>query len=170
MARITVEEVAREAGVSRATVYRWFPGGREQIVDEGITWEIGRFLARLGHAVEGAPDVATRIERGLTFARSSLEHHEVLQHVLATEPGSLLPQLQATLPLVLGVIRDHLRPLLEAEGLRPGVDAEEAADHVARMFMSLVSSPGPWDLDDPDQVRAVVRERLLAGVLPPAGG
>ena len=36
MARTTVEDVAREAGVGRATVYRWFPGGREQLVSETV--------------------------------------------------------------------------------------------------------------------------------------
>src|SRR2546425_1263834 len=80
LGRITVEEVAREAGVARASVYRWFPGGRDQLVDEGVTWEVGRFLARISEAVDGAPDFATRLERGLVFAHRAIEEHEVLQH------------------------------------------------------------------------------------------
>jgi AcrR family transcriptional regulator len=163
--RITVEEVAREAGVSRATVYRWFPGGRDQLIDEGVTWEVGRFLARLGRAVEDAPDFATRLERGLSFARHAFERHEVLQRLIATEPGGLLPQLQATAPLALAVMRDYLVPFLEAEQLRPGISVPQAADYLARMFVSLFTSPGEWDLDDPAEVRALVRGRLLAGIL-----
>lgn len=165
MASITVDEVAREAGVSRASIYRWFPGGREQLIDEGVTWEVGRFLARLGKAVEGAPDLATRLERGLRFARTGLQGHEVLQRLLATEPGGLLPQLQATAPLAVAVIRDYLVPLLAAEALRPGVTPEAAADFVARMFVSLFTSPGSWDLEDEAEVARLVRDQLLAGIL-----
>jgi AcrR family transcriptional regulator len=165
LARITVEEVAREASVSRATVYRWFPGGREQLIDEAMTWEIGRFLARLGAAVEGAPDFPTRLELGLVFAHRAIEEHEVLQRLLETEPGGLLPQLQATTPLVVAVIRDYLVPFLEAERLRPGVVPVEAADHLARMILSFMAGEGSWDLADPDVVRALVRDRFLGGIL-----
>lgn len=165
IARITVEEVAREAGVSRATVYRWFPGGREQLIDEGITWEIGRFLARLAASVAGASDLASRIERGLVFAHRALEEHGVLQRVLATEPGGVLPQLHATAPLVLAVVRDELAEWLSDEHLRPGVDPDEAAEYLARIFLSFLVNQGSWDLTDPAEVHRLVRSRFLAGVL-----
>ena len=94
LARLTVDEVAREAGVGRASVYRWFPGGREQLVDEGITWEVGRFLQRLEDAAAGATDLRDRLIRSITFARRALADHAVLQRLLAAEPGGVLPQLQ----------------------------------------------------------------------------
>ena len=37
LGKTTVEDAAREAGVSRATVYRHFPGGKDQLVAE--VWE-----------------------------------------------------------------------------------------------------------------------------------
>jgi AcrR family transcriptional regulator len=165
LARITVEEVARASGVSRASVYRHFPGGRDQLVDEGITWEVGQFLTRLAAAVDDAPDFVTRLERGISFAHRAIEEHEVLQKVLETEPGGLLPHLRDTTPLVLAVIRDYLRPFLAEERLRPGVDADEAADYLARMIMSFMATAGSWRLDDPGEVRTLVRSQFLAGVL-----
>jgi hypothetical protein len=33
------------------------------------------------------------------------------------------------------------------------------------MVLSLISSPGRWDMADPDQVRELVRDELLGGVL-----
>jgi AcrR family transcriptional regulator len=165
LSRITVEEVARESGVSRASVYRHFPGGRDQLVDEAITWEVGQFLTRLAAAVEDAPDFATRLEWGLSFAHRAIEEHEVLQKVLETEPGGLLPHLRDTTPLVLAVIRDYLRPYLDCERLRPGVDADEAAEYLARMIMSFMATQGSWRLDDPAEVRDLVRSEFLAGVL-----
>jgi len=35
------------------------------------------------------------------------------------------------------------------------------------MLLSLISSPGRWDLHDPEQVRLLVRGEILAGVLTP---
>jgi hypothetical protein len=31
--------------------------------------------------------------------------------------------------------------------------------------LSLIGSPGRWDMDDPEQVRLLVREELLGGIL-----
>ena len=166
LGRITVDEVAREAGVGRASVYRWFPGGREQLVDEAVTWEVGRFLGRLARAVEGAPDLRTRLIRGLGFASRSIAEHEVLQHLLATEPGGLLPQLQQTGPLVIAVFRDALVEHVAAEPRRrPGVDPVEASEWLARMVLSFIVDQGRWDLDDPDELARLVDTELLAGVV-----
>ena len=168
IARLTVEEVAREAGVGRASVYRWFPGGREQLVDEGITYEVGRFLHRMAEATNGAADLRDRLIRAITFARRALADHAVLQRLLATEPGGVLPQLQQTAPLVIAVLRDALVPHVEAEPRRrPEIDPVEAADWLARMAMSFIVDQGHHDLERPEEVAALVDEQLLAGVLGP---
>lgn len=166
IARLTVDEVAREAGVGRASVYRWFPGGRDQLIDEGVTWEVGRFLGRLGLAVRDAGGLRARLVEGLVFGHRAIEDHVVLQRLLATEPGGLLPQLQQTGPLVVAVLRDALAPLVEAEpDRRPGVDPVEAAEWLARMVVSFLVEQGSWDLADPAEVARLVDEELLAGIL-----
>lgn len=166
IARLTVDEVAREAGVGRATVYRWFPGGREQLVDEGITWEIGRFLDRLAVAAEATPDLHDRLVEMIRVGRRSLDEHEVLQRLLATEPGGVLPQLQQTLPLVVAVLRDGLVPHVAAESRRrPDIDPEEAADWLARMVLSVIIEPGRQELDERARVAALVERVLLAGIV-----
>ncbi|MGH9135693.1 MAG: TetR/AcrR family transcriptional regulator [Acidimicrobiales bacterium] len=164
--RLTVDEVASEAGVSRASVYRWFPGGRDQLVDEAITWEVARYLNRLAEAVAAETTLADRLTRGLLFAHRTIEEHEVLQRLLATEPGGVLPQLRETAPLIVAVMRDWLTPLVASEpALRQGLDPAEAADWLARMIISFTITPGRWDLDDPAQVRELVASELLAGVV-----
>jgi AcrR family transcriptional regulator len=163
----TVEEVARSAGLSRATVYRHFPGGRDQLIREAITWEVGQFLDRLAAATAAAPDLATRLERGLRFGHRAIEEHRALQHVLETEPGAVLPQLRDVSPLVLAVLRESFAAVLGAEELRAGVTVDEAADYLARLFMSYVITGGHWDLDDPGAVTRLVRSQFLAGILAP---
>ena len=165
---LTVDEVAREAGVGRASVYRWFPGGREQLVDEGVTWEVGRFLRRLAVAVQDAADLRERLIVGLPFAHRAIVEHAVLQRLLETEPGGLLPQLQQTGPVVVAILRDAVRPWIEAEPTRrPEVDPDEAAEWLARMVVSFMAEPGRWDLDDPAEVAALVDGELLAGIVTP---
>jgi AcrR family transcriptional regulator len=165
LAKTTVDDVARASGVSRATIYRLFPGGREQLMRETVGWEMDRFFVRLASAVADAPDLETRLVRGLSFAHRAVVEHEVLQKVLATEPETLLPLMTIEQHRVLGFIVAYLRPLLEQERaagrLRSGVDVGAAADYIARMLLSLIGTPGRWDLDDPGSVTSLVGDELL---------
>jgi AcrR family transcriptional regulator len=172
LAKTTVDDVARASGVSRATVYRLFPGGRDQILRETVGWEMNRFFTRLAGEVEDAPDLETRLERGLAFARRSVLEHEVLQKVLATEPDALLPLMTVEQHRVLRYITAYLGPVIEAERaagrLQEGVDVDRAADYIGRMLLSLIGSPGRWDLSDPEAVRDLVTRELLGGIVLPA--
>ena len=62
LAATSVEDIARAASVGRATIYRHFPGGREQIISETITWEVGRFFAGIEQSIADAPDLAAKID------------------------------------------------------------------------------------------------------------
>jgi AcrR family transcriptional regulator len=165
MKGFTVEDVARQAGLSRATIYRYFPGGRDQLVSETVTWEVGRFFARLADAIADAPDFRTRVEQGLAFAHRSLRDHEAFQRAMATDQGEIRARLAGIAPIVVGVIRSYLEPLLEAETLVDGVAPIEAADHLARLIGSLIVDEGVWDLGDPAQVRELVDRWLLSGIV-----
>jgi AcrR family transcriptional regulator len=170
LGKTTVEDVVKESGVSRATVYRVFPGGKDQLLREVVAWEMGRFFGALAEAVVGAPDFATLVEDGLLFAHRAVGEHVVLQKILVTEPERLLPLLTTEQDRPLSFITGYLVPFLEREEragrLRPGLDQELAADFVARMVLSLIGSDGAL-IEDPVARRRLVREQLLAGVLTP---
>lgn len=168
LAKTTVDDAARQAGVSRATVYRYFPGGREELVTAVVAWEYGHFFRRLYEEVRGGATLEEVMERGIAFAHRAIRQHEVLQRVLETEPELLVPKLTVEAAGTQEAIAAFLVPYLERHRLAPGVDLRDAADFLARMALSYIASPGRWDLDDPDQVARLVRAELLAGILPPA--
>jgi AcrR family transcriptional regulator len=169
LGKTTVEDVVKQSGVSRASIYRLFPGGKDQLLRETVGWEMNRFFARLAEAVYDAPDFASLLEDGLVFAHRSIQEHEVLRKVLETEPERLLPLITVEQHRVLDFITAFLLPYLEREQragrVRPGVDLPAAADFVARIVLSLIGSPGRWDMDDPEQVRILVRAEILGGIL-----
>ena len=169
LAKTTIEDVVKESGVSRATIYRHFPGGREELLRETVGWEIARYFIRLADHVQNAPDLARLLEDGLVFARRSLLEHELLQKILVTEPERLLGLLSTEAEKTLPFIADFLLPYLareEAAGrLRPGVDRDRAAEYIARAVLSLIGAPGRFDLEDAHQVRSLVRLELLGGIL-----
>lgn len=167
LSKTTVEDAAREAGVSRATLYRYFPGGRDELFSAVVAWENARFLARVYEAVREADTLEAVLEAGIAFAHRDIREHGVLQRVLQTEPDLLLPKLTVEAAGAQKAIAAFLEPYVAAQPLAAGISARDAADFLARMALSYISSPGRWDLDDPDDVARLVHGELLAGIVPP---
>jgi AcrR family transcriptional regulator len=171
LGKTTIDDVVKESGVSRATIYRQFEGGRDELLLETVGWEMARYFTTLADAVRDAPDLAHLLEDGLVFARHSVQEHEVLQKVLDTEPERLLPLLTTEATQTLPFIAAFLQPYLEREAaagrLRPGVDVTRAGEYLARGILSLIGSAGRWDFDDPAQVHDLVRHELLGGITAP---
>ena len=164
LAKTTVEDAARAAGVSRATVYRYFPGGRDELIGAVVGWEFARFFRRLYDEVHEAETLEEVMERGLVFAHNAILDHEVLQRILQTEPEILVPRLTVEANETHTLIAAFLVPYLVRHGMAEGAELSAAADFLARMVLSYIGSPGRWDLNDPEQVARLVRAELLAGI------
>ena len=169
LGKTTIEDVAKESGLSRATIYRQFPGGRDELLLETVGWELANYFTTLADHVRDAPDLVQLLERGLVYAQRSVGEHVVLRKILDTEPERLLPLLTVESARTLPFIADFLHPYLQREALagrlRPGVDIVRAAEYLARAILSLINAPGRWDFTDPAQVREVVRDELLGGIV-----
>lgn len=165
LGRISLEDVAAQASVARATIYRHFPGGRDQLIREAVDREVGRFWRDLAVSVRHLDGIEARLVAGLVEARARLEGHALLQRLLRQEPGDIVSVLAESGPAVYEVLATYLEDLLSIERLRDGVDRREAAEYLARLVVSHISVPGGWDLGDEPAVRRLVRRQFLAGVI-----
>ena len=104
LAATSVEDVARRAEVGRATIYRHFPGGREQLLSETVTWEVARFFAGIEAAIADAPDLAARFEQAFVAGDRALADHALLHRLLRTEPEAIMTELATASELVAALI------------------------------------------------------------------
>jgi AcrR family transcriptional regulator len=169
LAATSLEDVARTASVSRATIYRRFPGGREQLVSETITWEVGRFFHRIEVAIEDEPDLDAKLAVALMTGHRAIVEHGLLQRLLRLEPEALLPEIESATEAIFGIVflllADELRSGILDGRVRVDIDVAAAADHLGRLFLSYLGSEGQWDLADRAEVDRLVRTQFLAGVL-----
>src|ERR1700737_1793114 len=70
--KTTLDDVAGEAGCSRATVYRLFPGGKDRLLEAVVVHETARFATGLTDALSGICDVEELIVAGVEFAARHL--------------------------------------------------------------------------------------------------
>jgi AcrR family transcriptional regulator len=159
--KVTIDDIALEAGVSRATLYRMFPGGREVLFDAMRVRELEEFFVGLRSAVEGVVDLEEVIVRAVVHATRQLRDDDVLALMLAAEPGEALSHLTVDgLPRIIRMGTVFLSPLIE-----PHVGRHEAArlvDVLARLVLSFFLAPSAHiDLGDPDAARGFLRSFVL---------
>jgi len=165
IAATTLDDVAHEAGCSRATIYRCFPGGWDVLLAAAAQREIAAQVAILADRVATAPDLEGLLVMALTTLSSHLRHHAVLRPLLEHESGYVRPHLAF----------DGLDPLLaravELGGawLEPYVDpvvARATVEWVVRLVLSYCDEPlGSTDLTDPDAARHLVRTFVLPALV-----
>lgn len=117
--------------------------------------EVEVFLDDLALAVEGLDDLADVIAVGIMRARRLLDEHELLQRVLDVEPEIVLPHLTVAtddlLETIVAFLCEHDR--------RIGPDD---ADYMARLFLSVVTASGGWDLSSRAEVDELVASQFMS--------
>ena len=74
----SLEEVAGEAGVSRTSIYRYFPEGRAQLVQETATWVLARFWAGIAESVSGYDSLEDRLVHGLVVGSGQIRRSRIM--------------------------------------------------------------------------------------------
>jgi AcrR family transcriptional regulator len=165
--RTTVIEIAHEAGMSRAWLYKHFPDKASLIV-AALARTDEMFWADAHARIAAVRGIAAQVAEAVRISR---EH----------KPGALLLRLKEEEPAVyaetVGVgLREMMpgmavfwHPYLEAARsrgeVRPDLDIVRGGEWVMRTVLSLVTVPGDAvDADDPASVRRLVDEFLVPGL------
>jgi AcrR family transcriptional regulator len=163
VSKTTLDDVAREAGCSRATVYRTFPGGKEEVIAAAVDTEVARFFSAIAVEMGQAEDLEDAVVAAMVATARAIDEHPALQYVLAYEPGVLLPHL--CFARMDGVLEVASR--FAAAFLARWLDREAArrvADWAARIVVSYIASPAPGVyLRDEESARRLVSTFVMPG-------
>lgn len=162
--RLTMDDIARRAGVSRVTVYRRF-GSKDGLVQAVVLREVERFFAGLEAAIERHDDIGDRLAEGFAFTLEFLREHSLLTRLLRTEPEAVLPYATVAGGPLLSTARDNLAALFTADvdrGRLPPLDVDLLAELLVRLVLSFLLTPqSVVDLRTADDARAFARHVLL---------
>lgn len=163
LSKTTLDDVARAAGCSRATLYRYFDG-KAALVRRTVDAELARLSGRAVGAAAVEPTLADATVALVTTTARELVAHRALQFLLAHEPESILGHLAfGAGDRILMRVGDALAPAfsrwLSAD------DAQRAGDWLARILRSYVLMPEPSvDLTDPVEARDFLTELAIPGI------
>jgi Transcriptional regulator len=158
--KVTVDDIAAAARVSRATLYRLFPGGKDILFEALRVRERSEFFDTLTAQVHDADDLEDLVVRLVVTATRELRADEHLALMLASEPGETLVELTADgMPRIVETATDYLGPLL-----KPHLDPEVAPlviELLVRLTLSYFLAPSVHvDFGDPESARTFLRPGL----------
>jgi AcrR family transcriptional regulator len=167
LAKTTFDDVAKEAGSSRATVYRYF-AGRNVLLEALVEREVGRLEIAVRAAVATATSLDEALTRAAVVAVEHLESIDALRFLLEHEPETVMPYLaldRANHAFAAG-------SAMAVELFEPWLDAPAAAragEWLARLVTAYIVSLDTFDvvpstLADPEAVRSLVADFVVPGL------
>jgi AcrR family transcriptional regulator len=163
IARLSVGDVARRAGLSRQTVYKHF-SSKQVLVAETVRREATDIIRQVVDASEEFSDNVRGLSAGIATALRLTRVHPLLDRLIRTEPESLLPLLTSADGPVISVARAAVAGVIEARFPDQASDRRwQAADVIARLLVSYAA--GPPD-EPPEVLAATLTEFLTQGMLP----
>lgn len=166
VSKTTVEDVARAAGISRATVYRYFSDGRDEIILGVVLRESQRYLSRLSSRIGRQPSLADAVvEYVVTTVQAARREERLGRLFTLAELGTVGRLMAAGSDVLFGDTAAFWRPHFArwADQVHPGIDTAEAAEHLQRMVLSFLAVDGPRRRN-PEALRAYVRRFVVPAI------
>src|ERR1700742_2851916 len=156
--KTTVVDIAREANVSRSTVYEYFRD-KAEIVEACAEHSSQKFYREMAKAMGKGESLEDRLTRAAVFVTKARRFIEPENYFDAEEVSLLLTKNAAVL---LRECTEFLAPYLNAAKLtgevRKELDVVAAGEWFARMLFSLFSTPSATlEMDDDKVVTEFVR-------------
>lgn len=167
LSKTTVEDVARAAGVSRATVYRQI-GSRDALVLAVAAREAERCAAAAMDHLQQFDDIGSWVVEGVLFCLRDIPKRPVLAQLGAPQDWADASRLVLRSERMLAIGSDLLRPMFERarrEGLlAPSVELDAFIEWGLRIVMSFLAMPGPARRSE-EELRQLLRTMLLPAIV-----
>ena len=165
VAKTTIDDVAREAGCSRASVYRYF-ANRRALVSAAVDRELARLTTSVVEAAAAAAALEDAIVAMFLTAARWITAHEALQGALEFEGEVVLLSVSFEgADRLFADATDRFTPAFVRF-----VDADRApraAEWCTRVLLAyLHPDRAPLSMTDDDAVRALVRRHVMPAVSP----
>ena len=160
--KLSMGDVARQAKLSRQTLYRHFPN-KDALIAEVVLAETDALIETVVAAGQEHQDPRDALAAGLLAALRAAREHPLLDRLIRTEPEALLPLLTTDGGPVMARVRSVVETILAERlgGLDP-LPLRRFADIVSRLLISYaVSAPD----DPPEEVAAFVATFLTHGAI-----
>jgi AcrR family transcriptional regulator len=168
--RLTMDDVARRAGVGRMTVYRRF-GEKRRLVEAMAVRESRRCLAELDAAAPPDAPISDQVVEGFLTSLRIAREHPLLNRLARFEPESVLAVFNANGGAIFRAAREFVAARLRASqkaGVLGPIAVDEAAEVLVRVGLSFVLiQESALPLEDDARARELAG-RLLAPMLSPA--
>src|SRR5579875_534389 len=163
--KTTIVDIAREAEVSRSTVYEYFKD-KAAIVEACAEAASQRFYRNMAKVVNRGETLEDQLVRACVFVTQARRVVEPEKYFDEEEVNVLLTRNAAVL---LQECSDFIAPYLVAAKLtgevRKDLDVAAAGEWIARILFSLFNTPSPRiDMHDDDAVADFVRPFLSRGL------
>lgn len=151
--KVTIDDIAETSGVSRASIYRMFPGGKEVIFEALRVRNLNEFFEGMRHSMGDVESLLDLVVQVSVYAIDELRRDEQLLSMLATEESRTIRELTVDgLPRTIRVASNYLLPFVSE--FLPREAGEHFVDLLARLVISHFLAPSPLvDLGDPDSAR-----------------
>lgn len=159
LSRFTMDDVARTAGVSRQSVYRYFDS-KDSLIVALVFREEEAFIEGVRDAHSRHPDLEDAMREAVLFCLRTAREHPLLDRLLESEPDALLPFLTTRGGGVIGRARAVIEELAaQRKDMDPEL-AHRAADLAVRSIISYTLTPSD---DPPEDVAREIARILVSG-------
>nr|WP_246023325.1 TetR/AcrR family transcriptional regulator [Nocardia yunnanensis] len=169
--RSTMEDVARQAGVSRITVYRRF-ATKEDLVEHVVLREFRRYFDTFLLDIATAATPAERVVAGFVSSLRTLRGNPLIGTLITAEPDHVVSSLIGDGGRAVAMVREFVAHQLRQEQRAGTVSAQLDTDLVAELMVRICASflaiPSQLvDLADEEQLAAIARRFLVPMLEPP---
>ncbi|MGI5328578.1 TetR/AcrR family transcriptional regulator [Actinomadura nitritigenes] len=166
IAKTTMDDVARVADISRATVYRYF-ADRESLILASIRRRARMNLAPARAFIAGFPDFADKLTEGICHNVRRGRRDPMVHLLVSPDEMPLATSLLGATGVAVELTHELWEPILreaqEAGQLRADVELRELSEWISHLEIMFISQ---FDRDDAslDRFRHMIRQFLVPAV------